>query len=323
LETAIILNGEKVTQKQISEAADLIRGQQMRMAPESFFGSDVEVRRSAARGIVGNMLMIEEIKSKQWQADTNMVNAMVSRFIAQFPTREDFEALLAGMGETEESMRKGMAEELLIDSLMRVISAAAPPTDTSEARAHYEANKSRYTAPGRIRASQIIFSLQPNSSDSVVREIMLRAGEAHAKASAGEDFEKLVKEYSSMPNNVDMGWFSRGELLPDLERSLFALKIGEISGPVPSGMGVHLLKKTGEEESRPMPFEEVSRNIMRSLEIEKQAKTVNEYVEGLIGLANIEFVDAALDFRTSAKKQEDKDTVAAEAVKEPETTPDG
>jgi parvulin-like peptidyl-prolyl isomerase len=145
---------------------------------------------------------------------------------------------------------------------------------------------------------------------------MLRAGEAHARASAGEDFGTLVREYSSAPDNSDLGWFTRGELIPDLERTLFSLKTGEISNPVPSGMGIHLLKKTGEEEPRQMPFEEVSRNIMRALEMRNQTKAVSDYVEELIRAADIKFVDAALDFTKTAEsadtlKSEQADTSAA------------
>ncbi|MCL2220590.1 MAG: peptidyl-prolyl cis-trans isomerase [Chitinispirillia bacterium] len=292
---AMVVNGKNVTQQQVSDAVELFRSQQM-MSPEMLFMGDEGMRRGAARSIVGNMLLVAEVESRGWKADSAVVDRMAARFMAQFPSREEFLAQLQAMGESEESMRKGMAEELLIDSLMRTVSSSVPPVDSLEALAHYEANKSRYTAPGQIRASQIIFALEPTASDSLVRVVVERAGEAQAKAAAGEDFDKLVKEYSSDPKNSDLGWFSRGQLVPEIERALFTLKTGEVSGPVPSGMGIHLLKKTGEQEPRLMPFEEARGRIMRTLEMNRQAKTINDYVEGLINAANIKFVDATLDF---------------------------
>jgi len=312
--TAMVVNGQNVTQQQISEAAELFRKQQMMVAPEKLFeGGEEETRRGAARGIAGNMLMLEEVKARQWQPDEALVNRMASRFISQFPSREEFEAQLAAMGETEESMRRGMGEELLLDSLLVTVTESVAHVAEEEAAAHYEANRNRYVSQGRVKASQIILQLAPTASDSIVRATMELANEVLAKARAGENFDTLVKTHSSMPNNADMGWFGRGELIPEMERMLFSMKTGEVNGPAPSGMGLHILKKTDEEEPRQMTYEEVASSIKRTLEMTKRTKAINDYVEGLIAAANIKFTDASLDFikagaNKSAGDNRDKDT---------------
>jgi hypothetical protein len=225
---------------------------------------------------------------------------MANGIVAQFGGRKAFLEWLGAMGESEESMRKGMAEELMIDSLLKTVTAISM-LDEGELRAYYEENMGRYVLPGRVRASQIVFTVDGASPEASLQipVIMEKANEALAKAKAGGDFEALVKAYSSMPGDGDMGWFKKGDLIPDLERTLFSLKVGEVSTLLPSSMGIHILKKTGEEDSRQMAYEEVADGVRRSLETEKKRKAVNGYIDSLIAVADIKFIDPELAFEVN------------------------
>ena len=292
---ALTVNGEAITQAEVNEAAEFFRRQQMVLTPEQLFDADDgELRKSAARQLAANILMLEAIKSKQWVADSAVVEAATARFIAQFPDRDVFLAQLAAMGESEESMRKGMAEEILLDSLLNVISSEAGSPDEAECREYYEKNKSRYVSTPRVRASHIIFALSFDADTAQVRQTMGTAARVLEKAKAGEDFEALIKTYSSQPNNGDMGWFKQGDLIPDLEHVIFSLKKGGISDLVPSSMGVHIIKKTDVEEPRPMNYEEVSENIKKSLEFTRKGIRLNSYIDSLLAAADIKYADTSL-----------------------------
>jgi hypothetical protein len=295
----LIVDGDTVTRGEIISATDIFRRQQVVLMPERLFdGNDAELMRGAARGIAANILMLREIHARQWVPDPARVEAMAAMFIGQFPSREVFLEQLTAMGETEESMRLGMGEELMLDSLLRVVADSAVPPDESELRARYEANMERYMDPGRIRASHILFALEPTASDSQVQVAMRRAGEALERARAGEDFDKLIKEYSSPAPDLGDGdgWIRRGQLIPDFERLLFGMRKGDVGGPVPSGMGLHILKKTGEESPRQRTFEEVSGSIGRALLTERQNAAVNNYIARMLAAADIRFLDETLRF---------------------------
>jgi parvulin-like peptidyl-prolyl isomerase len=292
---ALTVNGEAITQAQVDEAAEFFRRQQMILTPEQLFdANDGELRKSAARQLAANILMLEAIKSKQWTADSAAIEAATARFIAQFPDRDIFLAQLAAMGESEESMRKGIEEEILLDSLLNVISSEAGSPDEAECREHYEKNKSRYVASPRVRASHIIFALNFDADSTQVRQVMGTATQVLEKAKAGEDFDALIKTYSSQPKNGDMGWFKKGDLIPDLEHVIFSLKKGGISDLVPSSMGIHIIKKTDEEEPRPMNYEEVSESIKKTLEFTKKGARLNSYVDSLLAAAEIKYIDTSL-----------------------------
>jgi peptidyl-prolyl cis-trans isomerase C len=67
------------------------------------------------------------------------------------------------------------------------------------------------------------------------------------KLSEGNTFESLARAFSSCPSGKeggDLGTFGPGEMVPAFEKAAFALKVGEISGPVPTQFGYHVIKRT-------------------------------------------------------------------------------
>jgi len=295
---ALTVNGQAITSAEVDEAAEFFRQRQ----PNQIFegGEDGDIRRLAARQLAANALLLAEVKRMGWRLDSARIDMAVNRFIAQFPSPETFLSQLAAMGESEESMRRGMEEEFLLDSLLNTVGAAAEPASDEECRAHYDANTERYKDSEITRASHIVFGLEPTASDSQVRAVMEKAAAVAAKARGGADFDALIKEYSPV-NGGDIGWFKRGDLVPDLERKIFSMKKGEISDPVPSGMGLHIIKKTDEKPPRQLNYAEAEAAIKAALGERKKAEKVNVYVDSLIRAADVKYVDTTLAMRDTTR----------------------
>jgi parvulin-like peptidyl-prolyl isomerase len=102
-----------------------------------------------------------------------------------------------------------------------------------------------------IRASHLLVAYQGSMRSTQTRtkdEAKARAQQALKRAKKGDDFAKLVAEYSDEPGagdrGGDLGKFGRGRMVPDFENAAFALKVGEISGLVETPFGYHVIKRT-------------------------------------------------------------------------------
>jgi parvulin-like peptidyl-prolyl isomerase len=91
-----------------------------------------------------------------------------------------------------------------------------------------------------------------------------------AKLVAGADFATLAKEVSDDPgakqDSGELGWFAAATMDPDFAKAAFAMKnIGELSEPVHSSFGWHIIRFEGRREPRELPFDRVRKQIMLEL----------------------------------------------------------
>jgi len=152
--------------------------------------------------------------------------------------------------QTEESANLQYVELSLAD-------LSADVTVTEEAlRAFYEDNLDRYTSIERRRASHILVT---SSGDDAADEAKARA--AYDRAVAGEDFAGLAAELSQDPGSAqqggDLGWAERGNFVAPFADAMWSLKPGEISAPVRTEFGWHVIKLDGVEAGEVRSFEEV------------------------------------------------------------------
>ncbi len=87
--------------------------------------------------------------------------------------------------------------------------------------------------PRQVSASHILVKTEKEAQD------------LKARIASGEDFGDLAKRYSNCPsrqNCGDLGWFRKGQMVPEFERAAFAAKKGEVVGPVRTQFGYHLIR---------------------------------------------------------------------------------
>jgi len=100
-----------------------------------------------------------------------------------------------------------------------------------------------------------------------------------AELDAGADFEDMAREKStgpSGPSGGDLGFFSRGQMVSEFEDAVFALEVGEVSDPVQTQFGWHIIKLEERRQSEPPPFEQVAAQVRQQLLIEAFDSTVEE-----------------------------------------------
>lgn len=192
--------------------------------------------------------------------------------------------------------------------------------EDKDINAHYQANPQSYTTPEQVAVDYIelstselmkgisvtdeqVFKQHEQNTKSFVPQtqrqaahILLetdaqkRADEIKMKLSAGEDFTKLAKEYSTDAGSKDQGGdlgFSTGDAFPsEFEAALAKLKVGEISAPVKTEAGIHIIKLLAERGGQPPSFEEAKLGIVEQL---KRAEADNQFAVKLEKLKDLSF----------------------------------
>ncbi len=170
--------------------------------------------------------------------------------------------------------------------------------------------------------------LKPEEEVSA-RHILVET-EAEAKAlkeklDKGADFAQLAKENSKDPGSKDdggnLGYFGHGQMVPQFEDVVFKLKKGEVSEPVKTQFGWHLVKLEDRRTKQPPAFEIVKDRIVQSLLLQKAQKTAVE----LRAKAKIEVIDPeikkSVDDRNAAIMKQSSGAANAPASAPPADAP--
>lgn len=137
-----------------------------------------------------------------------------------------------------------------------------------ELTSHYEKTQSRYTAKESVTASHILIKLSPNADEKTVETARATLRNIRSRYLEGEDFDALARKHSegpSAPRGGDLGTFSRGAMVPGFEKAVFAMKKGEVSEPVRTSFGLHLILLRERQEAGQSSFEEVREAVEKDL----------------------------------------------------------
>ena len=165
---------------------------------------------------------------------------------------------------------------------------------TEEAvRADYEAFVAEFVPQDEIRASHILVATEEE------------ANAVKAELDGGADFATLAKEKSTDPgaaNGGDLGFFGKGMMVAPFEEAAFALtEVGQVSAPVQSQFGWHVIRLEEKRQSAPPAFEQVAGQLQQQLLM----KTFDDTVEQLMSGVEIDIPDAALKAAVDAQTQAD------------------
>lgn len=141
-----------------------------------------------------------------------------------------------------------------------------------ETKAFYDENKQFFKKPESVHAAHILVDNED------------KAKEIAQKLDEGADFEELAKEHSTCPSSErggDLGSFGRGQMVPEFDEKVFAMKDGTISEPVKTQFGYHIIKRIGSEPEVVRDYDDVKSEINMEITRRKQQEKYLEKVNGL------------------------------------------
>ncbi len=157
-----------------------------------------------------------------------------------------------------------------------------------ELRGYYAQNKARYATPEQRQASHILIKLEPGANEAARKAALDKAKALAGQARSSADFAALAKAQSQDPGSAgqggDLGLFSRESMVKPFADAAFAMKVGDISDPVESEFGVHVIKLTAIQPGAEKPFEAVRSAIETELKRQQAGKRFVEAAEAFTNL---------------------------------------
>lgn len=187
----------------------------------------------------------------------------------------DFEKHLQKIGQSEAELKAEIEDSMkttaYVDSQIEITEP--------EMQALYKRNARNFKKPEQIRVSHIFFEVTvPADKKSALK----RAKEVLKIVEApGADFGEIAQKYSSGPTKQkkgDLGWFSRKQLLPRFSKAAFKLKTGEVSTPVWTERGYHIIKVFDKKPAEIRSFESAKPELRKTVLAKRRSDTIREII---------------------------------------------
>jgi len=206
--------------------------------------------------MINNRLLLQKADELEIIVSRDDVDPMVEDNInvlkEQYPTDEEFDAMLEQYGMTEKKLRKqyrkNIKEQITIKNLVDIEIMPNIEVDEDDARAYYEIHKSEFDIPIMVEISEIVVANKV--SPETERKAKALAEEVRAKALRGGEFTMLVGQYSAGGNAAAGGYFnfSSGETYAELEEAAGLLSPGQVSGPIQLPEGYWIIKLLAKQD---------------------------------------------------------------------------
>lgn len=224
------------------------------------------------------------------------VDAAIKKIKLALPPGVTYETVIEESGMTREAFEAMMKEQLLPQLKVEKLLDVKPPTD-DEMKAFYEEHQKSFEIPAGMRARHILIAVSEDDSADVKTDKKKQADDVRAQLVDNKaDFAKLAKEHSACPSKEkggDLGFFGKGQMVPEFEKAAFALNKDEISPVVETPFGFHIIQALEKREGKSPTFDEAKSSIAIILQRKQVAERGEDMMKDLRKRAKIEYLNGA------------------------------
>ena len=291
---AAIVNDDVITIYEVNrEYATILREEEKRtgqpLSPEAL----KTLKQDLITALIDRKLIKQKIKELNIAVSEEEVRQSIEDVKKQNKlSQEALTSALLAQGMTFDQYRAQIKEQLERLRLMSQEVKSKIQVGEKEIRDYYDANLSQFTEEPTYRARHIFLKIAKNASNDEIKKVMLKAANVMTETGSGADFAEMAKKYSDDPGAAkdggDLGTFKKGDMLPEIENAVLAMKPGEISELVTSSAGFHIIKLEEKIAGKVKPFESVKGLIDDQLYRKKSEERFKQWAEDLRKSATIE-----------------------------------
>ena len=275
--TAAVVNGNRITQKQLDQELPIVR------AGQGASLSDEEATRQALIAAIENELFREVAKQKNIVPTAAAIDQRLAELKQQFPDEATFKQQVTAAGYTAATLRSDFIFNNLITRSLET--ELAPPVTADQVQTVYDREKSQFR---QIKVKHILFAVSATKTEV---QALKQANDTLAQLKKGADFATLAKKLSDDPGTKATGgaiaqWLTVSDqnLDQSFANAAWNAPVGKLTGPVRSAFGYHIIVTL---EKRYQPLAEVSAQIKASLAQQVGTRAITDFVTTLVKKSKI------------------------------------
>lgn len=244
--------------------------------------------------LIRDLLTEQRITESDITVDDAEVEKQFAEYLEQnFHTEEDVAEYYQRTGMSPERIKADIRKSLGLERYLDQHYDTA--VSDEEVREYYDENTSRFQASEQVHAAHILLPVARDASDEELKEKRKEAMKLARQARKKDaDFAAMAVEHSDGPRadkGGDLGWFERRQMVPEFSNAAFKLEPGEVSEPVRSSHGFHIIKVYERKPERVRPFEEVAPEIRESLQRARKRDATIKFMQDVRKKAKIQRLD--------------------------------
>jgi len=257
-----------------------VEGRAKFAAAENPTANPDKVNRDVLEGLIDERLIAQEAVTLKIEVDRLEVDRAVDEVKRQHKiTQAELEEALRAQGMTISSYREDLRNHILRLKVLNLQVRSRVSVSDEDVRKAYEQNLRTTGTDVKVRVRQILVAIPPDSPRTLRDARRAQAIQLGERVRAGEDLGELAKQLSDDPSTRaeggDLGYVARSALPPEVGEVVFAMKVGEVRGPIYSDLGAHIAQVLDRKASEARPFDEVKEELRRQIhgqEVEKQTR---------------------------------------------------
>lgn len=292
---AAVVNDDVILVSEINEAMrPLIREYRQRYSGADLRQRLQDVQEAVVTKAIEDRLILQVAKKAEITADKAQVDERLQSVIDRFGAVKEFEAELRRRGMSLREYREQVRDQIVVQETIRQVVGAKIRVTDNEIAEYYRTHRDDFEVAPARRVSDIFLAYNPASPTADREGVRVRARQIVMLAEEGADFGELARKFSQGPHRDkggDIGFVTRGEILPVLEEAAFSQPVAGTPALVDTANGLHILAVMAARPGRVIPLSEARPRIQTTLTEQKQN---DKYQEWIAELKAQSFIDRKL-----------------------------
>jgi peptidyl-prolyl cis-trans isomerase D len=243
-----------------------------------------QIKEGFVRSVISNEAEVDELlRLQQEKRNFSSLSLSAKSFIDQIDIDEDEIKKHYDSNQKQYMTADEVRVEYITLSLAEIADQIQP--DEEALRTFYEESKDQYVQAEQRKAQHILLTLTADASDEESKRIQDQASDLASQAQGGKDFAELAKQFSvdsiSSEQGGDLGYFEKGVMDAAFDEQVFSMQQGEISGPVRSRFGIHIIKLNEIKPETGKSFDQIKEEISKQYALREASLRYGQMAEEL------------------------------------------